>query len=487
MARPLNATGIPAGLSQLSPQQNDAAALTNETGRRIGPEDDRGAPGGTVPAPEQDTDSSEQGDEEDLPESYAYLNELAAPSPSHRERLHDFLGIPDLENARASDELAARRREVSMVAATHPEEEMKKAKREKASHIATQLYTHCYLILFSVLGTLARLGLQALTHYPGAPVAFSVVWANSAGSLILGFLTEDRMLFQQGKDHLPGHGGRNKSEDTQKSTSSSSAPPPVRKSDKEIKKTIPLYVGLATGFCGSFTSFSSFIRDAFLALSNDLKPTDMPSPASRNGGYSFMAFLSVIITSISLSLSGLFIGVHLAEALDSVTPSLPYRFVRYFLDRIAVPVAVAIWLAAIFLSIFPPADMWRGDALFALVFSPLGCMARFYLSLFFNKRIPSFPLGTFLANLLGTAILGICWDLSHSSIGGVVGCQVLQGIEDGFCGCLTTVSTWVLELATLRRAHAYRYGAASVVVSVLIMIAIMGSLRWSQGFAPGVC
>src|SRR5438034_4208652 len=35
------------------------------------------------------------------------------------------------------------------------------------SSFATKLYTVSHLIFFSILGTLARIGLQALTHYPG--------------------------------------------------------------------------------------------------------------------------------------------------------------------------------------------------------------------------------------------------------------------------------------------------------------------------------
>ena len=96
------------------------------------------------------------------------------------------------------------------------------------------------------------------------------------------------------------------------------------------KKAIPLYIGLATGFCGSYTT-SSFARDVFLALSNDLPtPIDHPHPGtitpnpsstvSRNGGYSFEAILHVIITTLALSLGGLVAGAQIAIFLDPYTP-----------------------------------------------------------------------------------------------------------------------------------------------------------------------
>ncbi|KAH9886095.1 CrcB-like protein-domain-containing protein [Xylariomycetidae sp. FL2044] len=396
----------------------------------------------------------------------------------------------------------------------------------KVSRLATEFYTISYLILFSIFGTLARLGLQALTYYSGAPVSFSVVWPNFAGSLIMGFLAEDRLLFRyewitptkfeqkarkakqlRSDDPEADGGGGSGSGSSPKRMSSASATAKdlaaAKKAHMATKKTLPLYIGLATGFCGSLTSFSSFIRDVFLALSNDLPspPPDAATTTPRNGGYSFMALVAVVITTISLSISGLYVGAHLALALEPLAPSLPHVVARRALDRLAVPLAWGCWLGAVILSILPPdrfsspgaAETWRGRVLFALVFAPPGCLVRFYASRYLNGRRASFPLGTFAVNVGGTAVLGMAWDLAHSPAsdggggGGVIGCQVLQGIEDGFCGCLTTVSTWVAELTALRRRHAYVYGGTSVLVSLAVLVAIMGGLRWSNGFTGLQC
>jgi fluoride ion exporter CrcB/FEX len=117
----------------------------------------------------------------------------------------------------------------------------------------------------------------------------------------------------------------------------------------------------------------------------------------------------------------------------------------------------------------------------------LGTLARFYASLYLNGLLAAFPVGTFAVNVFGTGIVGMSWDLAHAQLGGVVGCQVLQGVEDGFCGCLTTVSTWVAELTALRRQHAYFYGAASVLAGLAVMVVVMGGLRWTDGFEPLQC
>lgn len=467
--------------------------------------------------------SSPDGDY-DIPENYAHLNELATPSAVENPREDPIYLHESLEEAKTAEqqyEQDRRRQERSRRDSISrgeklPEQEKKDIGAKKASKLATKLYTISYLIIFSIFGTLARLGLQAITFYPGAPIIFSELWANIGGCLVMGFLSEDRMLFKEewgtATYHHKIQEWKAKIKDEENGSGSNSSAldqvpdlQAARKAHAATKKTIPLYIGLATGFCGSFTSFSSFIRDVFLALSNNLpSPLNHPqdySPAMasttstviRNGGYSFMAALAVIITTVSLCLAALFFGAHLAIFLEPYIPSLSFHKSRKYLDPFAVFLAWGCWLGAVFLAIFPPdrndapPEIWRGRAILSLVFAPLGCLARFYASLYLNSKISSFPLGTFAVNMFGTAILGMAYDLQHVPLGGVVGCQVLQGIEDGFCGCLTTVSTWVAELSSLRRAHAYKYGLASVLGGLALMVVIMGSFRWTHGFEGLVC
>lgn len=367
---------------------------------------------------------------------------------------------------------------------------------QRTSKLLTQLYTISFLVFFAIWGTLARLGLQALTSYPGAPVVFSELWANVAGSFIMGFLSEDMRLF---RDEWGGRAGG--ADVVQPEDEPADGHRDLEKQRRtghgKVKKTVPLYVGLTTGFCGCFTSFSSFERDVFLGLSNDLKaptyhPTTEPDAlVRRDAGYSVMAVLAVVFSTVALCCAALKMGAHLAVYLDPVTPTLPFRFTRRVTDPLFVVLGLGSWLGAVLMAVFPRHDVWRGQALFACVFAPLGCLARYYVSLLLNAKVPSFPLGTFVCNLFGTAVLGMAFDLQRVAIGSVVGgsvvgCQVLQGIEDGFCGALTTVSTWMLELDTLRRGHAYVYGAGSVVVGLSIITVVMGSVRWSIGW-EAVC
>lgn len=364
----------------------------------------------------------------------------------------------------------------------------------------TLLYTVSHLVFFSIFGTLARLGVQWFAFYPGTPIVTPMIWANVGGSFLMGFLAEDKQIFRD--EWLP----RERSFLEKKEISASDQISAAECS--KVKKTIPLYVGLATGFCGSFTSFSSFMRDVFLALSNDLPaPVNHPSTGtaittstvSRNGGYSFVAILAVIIATLALSIGALIVGAHAALALEGTMPRIPTRFTRRILDPVMVFLGFGCWLGALFLAIWPPdrssgTETWRGVAVLPIVFAPAGCLLRYYVSLKLNALVASFPLGTFAANMFGTAVEAMCYDIQHVGVGvngmvggGIAGCQVLQGVQDGFCGCLTTVSTWVAEINGLRRRSAYLYALASIVGGFCLVVVIMGSVRWSVGWSPPVC
>ena len=380
----------------------------------------------------------------------------------------------------------------------------------------SKIYIASHLIVFAILGTLLRLGIQWIVWFPGVPIITPVLWANFAGSLIMGFLAEDQGLFRPSTAALPGgeeNGTHSKRLSKGKKKIDRIADGTSKDALVRRKKRIPLYIGLSTGFCGSLTSFSSFARDMFLALSYDLPspighpgsnatPATAASTTSRSGGYSFQAWIHVILSTVALSIGGLTAGAHIAILLDPLTPRIHHpRIAQRIIDPLMVILAVGLCIPAIVLSVWPPdrrdipdAQTWRGEILFALVFAPVGCLARFYASFKLNPLVSSFPLGTFASNMLGTAVLAACWDVQHVGVGtvnsiggGVVGCQVLQGVMDGFCGCLTTISTWALEVKSLKIKHGWIYASVSVAGATALTIVIMGSVRWSIGWQTPVC
>jgi fluoride exporter len=410
------------------------------------------------------------------------LTEIAAPVPVERRRSR---ATKDEEKAQPVDSPSADSlddQELETKSSTNDTE---------YSHATTELYIHSHLVFFSILGTLARLGLEAITAYPNTPFLSTVLWANLSGSFFVGFLTEDRQIFRQEwgsqSEAWSFHELKFDEKDKEKIKNAHTA-------HGKVKKTIPLFIGNTVGFCGSLTSFSTLNRDVFLAAIDKLSgigagtnPTGT-SNLHRNGGYGFEAAMGVLIIQVAVSIAALHTGAQLASAIDGWMPTLPFRFIRRVIDPVTLVVGFGCWIGAVLMSIWPPENSWRGQATFSLVLAPLGCLLRFHVSKSLNSRIPSFPLGTFCVNVFGTAVLGMCYDLQHSGVGGMItACQVLVGVEEGFCGCLTTVSTWVLEMNTLRARHAYIYGLMSVSVALGFLVAIIGTLEWTRGLATPVC
>lgn len=377
-------------------------------------------------------------------------------------------------------------------------------KTSKIGPFKTNLFIWSYLVVFSILGTLARVGLSLLTTYPAEPINFPSIWPNFAGSLVLGFLSEGAELFHHPRAAQSLVRTRMLATECD---SDGSSPSDTDRADaggraKEQRRVsepllpVPLHIGLATGFCGSFTTYSAFMRDSFEALAGMAGNTTTSTPSP---GQDFLSVAAVIITTLSLAIAGLKAGAHIAIFLKRFERRLRRRIMPS-LDRASVVLAIALWASAIVMATILSTTLrgesvWWGQMLLSLAFAPLGTLVRFKTSMWLNSRIVGFPLGTFCVNMFGTLVLAVVWDLQRlpdhgiaANIGGdLVSCQILQAIEDGFCGCVTTVSTWVLELSTLRRKHSYQYGSASIVTSLVIVVVVMGPLKWTVGLSQPVC
>jgi fluoride exporter len=60
-------------------------------------------------------------------------------------------------------------------------------------------------------------------------------------------------------------------------------------------------------------------------------------------------------------------------------------------------------------------------------------------------------------------------------------------LMDGFCGALTTVSTWIAEIEALKTRAAYVYASASMSAGILVCVVVMGSVRWTVGWTSVAC
>lgn len=73
-----------------------------------------------------------------------------------------------------------------------------------------------------------------------------------------------------------------------------------------------------------------------------------------------------------------------------------------------------------------------------------------------------FPWGTFAANVVGCLVLGV---VSGTGAAGTSPLAILVGT--GFCGALTTYSTFSYETVRLAQERAYFYAVTNLVVSVV--------------------
>ncbi|MFF0496216.1 fluoride efflux transporter CrcB [Nocardia aobensis] len=91
----------------------------------------------------------------------------------------------------------------------------------------------------------------------------------------------------------------------------------------------------------------------------------------------------------------------------------------------------------------------------------LGAPARYLTDRFVQARHDSlFPWGTLTVNIVGCLILG-------ALTGGAAGSPVLAFAGTGFCGALTTYSTFGYETVRLLEQRAVFYAAMNVVISVI--------------------
>jgi len=107
--------------------------------------------------------------------------------------------------------------------------------------------------------------------------------------------------------------------------------------------------------------------------------------------------------------------------------------------------------------------MWQGLAI--AVGAALGALLRWRLGVLLNAAVPSLPLGTLAANLLGGFVMGLC--MEYFGRNAAVPPEVRLAATTGFLGGLTTFSTFSAETATLLLRRDF-LGSAAIVAAHLI-------------------
>lgn len=112
----------------------------------------------------------------------------------------------------------------------------------------------------------------------------------------------------------------------------------------------------------------------------------------------------------------------------------------------------------------------------------LGAWLRWLLGLWLNPLLPTLPLGTLAANLLGGYLMGLAmaWLLPHPAVPDALRLALITG----FLGALTTFSAFSAEAITLLGRGAWLWLIAHVgahLVGALAMTALgIATVQWLQ-------
>jgi fluoride ion exporter CrcB/FEX len=185
----------------------------------------------------------------------------------------------------------------------------------------------------------------------------------------------------------------------------------------------------------------------------------------------FIDGLGKSVFTVVIALGSLTFGRRLARVhMPIKPPTMPPFYMRVLGDG----VSVAMYAVAIPLYFILPAS-YRHQATAALLFSYPGTLTRYLLAITTNNRYKNIPIGTLLANLFGTTLLGVFFVLQRlTNPVSDRACSLLQGLSDGYCGCLTTVSTLAAEIFVLGFKRGSWYLFLSWAGGQLLLLIVLG-------------
>ena len=239
-----------------------------------------------------------------------------------------------------------------------------------------------------------------------------------------------------------------------------------------------VYQAIATGLCGSITTFSSWNSEAVEILLQIGK--EHPDNVTR-----IIGWVTTLILGVGMPIAALLFGRHLAH----LSPWSDMRMQREnglgnrstykFVVKLEGTFFIVVW--TLLTCLIPILTHFFG-LLFSIMFASIGTYVRWHLAPL-NSLFTRFKLGTFLVNVGGAWILGATLVArSHlmDQLGeGHLGLLALSGVATGFCGCLTTVSTFAVELSSLSLVSSYVYGLCSILSAQLGLVIIRGVYQWT--------
>lgn len=307
--------------------------------------------------------------------------------------------------------------------------------RQKGS-VCEHMVFFCSLASASYVGVLTRIYLSALANWTGVPL-FRSLYPEMVGTVIMGFVVSHKVLLA---DHTF------------------------------------LYQAVATGLCGSITTFSSWNNEAVSIL---LQAGQVPP----DNGMRVLGWVTILLLGLGMSAGALTVGRHLAALSPWAdgkqrNEESDASSTKCCCSAVEPVVFVCVWLVTTAVIVIIPYMLARLDLLFSCLFASLGTYLRWHLSPF-NSCFRNFKLGTFVVNVAGAWLLGGVACILELYAKGELIHDILVGVSSGFCGCLTTISTFAVELSSLPLRSSYVYALSSVFAAQVGIVVVRGTVQWT--------
>jgi CrcB protein len=125
--------------------------------------------------------------------------------------------------------------------------------------------------------------------------------------------------------------------------------------------------------------------------------------------------------------------------------------------------------------------MWKSIVAISIGAS-CGALLRWWFGMRLNAVFPTIPMGTLAANLVGGYIIGVA--IAFFASFSAVAPEWRLFVITGFCGGLTTFSTFSAEIATLLQQDRALLTVAAIMAhlggSVLMTFAGMATIAWAR-------
>ena len=112
----------------------------------------------------------------------------------------------------------------------------------------------------------------------------------------------------------------------------------------------------------------------------------------------------------------------------------------------------------------------------------VGCLARWLLSVALNRYLPLMPPGTLAANLIGGYIIGAA--VALFTLNPAMPVEWRLFVMTGFCGGLTTFSTFSAEVVLLMQSGRLPWAMATIAAhlfgSLLMTFAGIATVAWAR-------